>query len=380
LFAKEATGSIGVVTIQNCIAFRNGYTEDGRGYGDCDGNGFKLGGSGVGSAHVVKNCLAFENLHCGFTDNNNPKLESLTDCTAFNNDVGGDGKPNFSLYRCTDDGCDFSVIISYLNADAVKKNNDKFVGTMQNSVYYNGGKYYNVTDKIDIDNGDKTGTIVSLSDSDFVSVTAPAMGTDFDSVWRESDGTINVNGFMQLISTSAYSDSSTKLSGNYDGLTFAVAGSNGNTTVTPDVTDTTTVTTTVTTSEKPADTTSAGITTTASAVSSSAEEVSTVTDDNGEVVTTTITSGTTTAPIDTTTVSTAVTGDGGLKAGDSNCDGNVRVNDIQLVRKILLHALDAFDSDSTAFKNSDVTGDGTLRVNDIQRVRQYVLHIIDSLE
>ena len=62
LFAKSETGPIGVVTIQNCVAFRNGYTEFGEGYGKCDGNGFKLGGSGVGSAHVVKNCLAFENL------------------------------------------------------------------------------------------------------------------------------------------------------------------------------------------------------------------------------------------------------------------------------------------------------------------------------
>jgi pectate lyase len=206
LFAKSATGPIGVVTIKNCIAFRNGYTEDGRGYGDCDGNGFKLGGSGVGSAHIVENCLAFENLHCGFTDNNNPKLESLTNCTAFNNDVGGDGKPNFSVYRCTDDGCDFSGIISYLNDSAVKKNNDKFVGTMVNSVFYNGGKYYNVTDKVDIANGDKTGDIVTLSDSDFVSVVAPEMGTDFHTLWRDADGSINVNGFMQLADSSSYAE------------------------------------------------------------------------------------------------------------------------------------------------------------------------------
>ncbi|MBE6876911.1 MAG: DUF1565 domain-containing protein, partial [Ruminococcus sp.] len=68
LYAKEATGAIGVVTIRNCAAFRNGYTESGKGYGDCDGNGFKLGGGGVGTRHVVENCLAFENLNCGFTD------------------------------------------------------------------------------------------------------------------------------------------------------------------------------------------------------------------------------------------------------------------------------------------------------------------------
>ena len=55
LYAKSETGPIGVVTIRNCIAFRNGYTEFGEGFGDCDGNGFKLGGGGIGTAHIVEN-------------------------------------------------------------------------------------------------------------------------------------------------------------------------------------------------------------------------------------------------------------------------------------------------------------------------------------
>jgi len=213
LYAKTETGPIGVVTIQNCIAFRNGYTEDGRGYGDCDGNGFKLGGAGVGTAHVVKNCLAFENLNCGFTDNNNPKLESITNCTAYNNGVGGNGKSNFMVYRCTDDGCDFSNIVSYYNSStlssalapnaSLKIGNDKLVGTIKNSVYYN-GDYYNVSDKTDISSGSKVGTKVTLSDSDFVSIKAPAMKTDFHTVWRNSDGSINTNGFMQLSTSSTY--------------------------------------------------------------------------------------------------------------------------------------------------------------------------------
>ena len=53
LFAKAATGPIGIVTIQNCVAFRNGFTEFGEGYGNCDGNGFKLGGSW----HWLCSCL-----------------------------------------------------------------------------------------------------------------------------------------------------------------------------------------------------------------------------------------------------------------------------------------------------------------------------------
>lgn len=208
LFAKTETGPIGVVTIKNSAAFRNGFTEFGEGYGDCDGNGFKLGGSGVGSAHVVENCLAFENLNCGFTDNNNPKLGSLTNCTAYNNGVGGNGKPNFSLYRCTDDGCDFKNIISYnntskvssLGAAGIKISNDKFVGTMENSVYYN-SKYYNVKSKINITNGAKLGDIVTPADSEFITLSVPAMGTDFHTAWRNADGSIKTGGFAETAGT-----------------------------------------------------------------------------------------------------------------------------------------------------------------------------------
>jgi len=231
LFAKTETGPIGVVTLRNCVAFRNGFTEYGEGFGNCDGNGFKLGGSGVGSAHIVENCLAFENLNCGFTDNNNPKLESLTNCTAYNNGVGGNGKPNFSLYRCTDDGCDFKNVITYINNDrakasfasdgadkiTIKNANDKFVGTIENSIYYN-SKYYFVSNKIDIENGAKKGDIITPTDEMFVSLdvapykivgsvgvdVAPESSFDFHTKWRNPDGSVNTHGFAQVKDSSTY--------------------------------------------------------------------------------------------------------------------------------------------------------------------------------
>lgn len=198
LYAKDATGPIGVVTIQNCIAFRNGWTEDGRGGGDCDGNGFKLGGAGVGTAHVVKNCIAFENLHHGFTDNNNPLFGSLTNCTAFANSKGG-GKANFQMDRCTDGA--FASLLSYVSYGNCAS--DKFVGTISNSVYSNSGKYYQVDAQTAISKN-KVGTaFAGPQDSDFISVTAPAEGTDFHTVWRNPDGSINTNGFLMLASDSA---------------------------------------------------------------------------------------------------------------------------------------------------------------------------------
>jgi len=85
LYAKSATGPIGVVTIKNCIAFRNGETSKGVFTPNSDGNGFKLGGAGVGTPHVVTNCIAFENRNHGFTDNNNPTGLQISNCTSFNN-------------------------------------------------------------------------------------------------------------------------------------------------------------------------------------------------------------------------------------------------------------------------------------------------------
>lgn len=370
LYAKEETGPIGVVTIQNCIAFRNGYTEFGEGYGDCDGNGFKLGGAGVGSAHIVKNCLAFENLNCGFTDNNNPKLESLTNCTAYNNGVGSNGKPNISCYRCTDDGCDFSNIISYysesnltsnLGASGIKIANDKFVGTIQDAIYYNSG-YYQVTDKIAIDNGDKLGTKDDwISDDDFVSVTAPEMGTDFDTVWRNADGTINANGFMQVKESSAL---------------YSILGASFESVTTPDppivtttseVTETTTTTTTETTVTETATETStnAPATTTQSEVTETSV-VSETTTVGGEETTTEAPAETSTQPVTPSTVF----------YGDTNCDGRVDITDAVLLNRALAGVVIFNDSQRL---NADCMYDGYLNVEDASILLRFLVNQISSI-
>lgn len=207
LYAKEATGPIGVVTIRNSIAFRNGFTEFGEGYGDCDGNGFKLGGAGVGTAHIVENCLAFENLNSGFTDNNNPKLGSLKNCTAYNNGVGGNGKANYMVYRCSsstklDNLMSFNDTskVSDTGAAGIKISNDKFVGIMNNSVYYN-GKYYFAKSNVSMTNGAKLGDEVTVQASDFISLSVPKMGTDFHTAWRASDGSIKTGNFAETVGT-----------------------------------------------------------------------------------------------------------------------------------------------------------------------------------
>ena len=206
LYAKPETGAIGVVTIQNCTAFRNGFTEDGRGYGNCDGNGFKLGGGGVGTRHVVTNCFAFENLNCGFTDNNNPEFGVMTNCTAYNNGIGGNKKANYFVYRCNSTAA-LTGLVTYYNTSKVSKTKasgivmtaDKFKGTVKNTLYYNGGYYYG---SFTADgSAAKSGNSVSPGDSEFTNLIVAAMGTDFHAKCRNADGSPNFGGFAETSGT-----------------------------------------------------------------------------------------------------------------------------------------------------------------------------------
>ncbi|MCQ2613923.1 MAG: right-handed parallel beta-helix repeat-containing protein [Treponemataceae bacterium] len=90
MFSKAESGKIGVVLVEDCIAFRNGSLPDGSGNGD--GNGFKLGGDGIGIAHVIRNCISFDNGTTGITSNSNPDVV-LENCTSF-----GNGLRNIALY------------------------------------------------------------------------------------------------------------------------------------------------------------------------------------------------------------------------------------------------------------------------------------------
>lgn len=202
LFAKKATGPIGVVTIRNCIAMRNGKTEDGTTRRSCDGNGFKLGGSGVGTPHVVTNCIAIENLHNGFTDNNNPSALKITNCTAFNNNVAGN-KNNFSLYRCKD------AVVSNCISYTENGSSDKFVNlTGDHMVFFNSKKWYKVTEMQAVDTGSsqKRGEVINSkpSASDFINASIPSVGTDFDKLWRNEDGTLNTKGSAIVSDSSQY--------------------------------------------------------------------------------------------------------------------------------------------------------------------------------
>ena len=363
LYAKTETGPIGVVTIQNCAAFRNGYTEFGEGYGNCDGNGFKLGGGGVGTAHVVKNCLAFENLNCGFTDNNNPKLGSLTNCTAYNNNLGGNKKYNIACYRCTDPGADFSNVISYFSKGNLTSNlgvsgvvvaNDKFWGTIQNSIYYNGA-YYQVGEKTAIDNKNNTkvGTKgAAISDDDFEAVTVPQMGTDFDTAWRNSDGSINTHGFMQVKESSAL---------------YSILGAKFQQIDTPPVV-------TTATTKATEETTTAAVTSETTKESASETTASAATSDSTASKTT---EKTTAAPEETTTAPvTTVSVDPSALYGDVNLDGDVDLADAVLLNKAISGAVELGAKQRI---NAECYADGVVTVDDSMTLLQFLVHLRNSL-
>ena len=81
------------VVIDHCWAYKGGYTESGTLIGN--GNGFKLGGGGTSGgaafsqsvgAHVVRNCVAFDNGHKGFDQNNAYEGMYVLNCTGWGNE------------------------------------------------------------------------------------------------------------------------------------------------------------------------------------------------------------------------------------------------------------------------------------------------------
>ena len=198
------------ITLRNCIAFNNGFLTDGTIEPSGDRNGFKLGGLGYSTANVVENCIAFGNGACGFTDNNNPGLAVLKNCTGYKNAQTDTKKHNFSVYRATENLTMTNCLSYVLNADT-NGGMDRFQGTsgsttynanatVINSVIGSANKYYKVANGKITNNTDAqtVGTEVTISDSDFESMTLPY--TDLSKVheqMRNADGSIKLNGFLQ---------------------------------------------------------------------------------------------------------------------------------------------------------------------------------------
>ena len=159
-------------------------------------NGFKLGGSGIGTPHKVMNSLSFDNGATGFTDNNNPTGLTIMNVTAWGNGKYAK-KGNFLCYRTSSD----ATFMGLVSAGAI--DSDKFTGKMTNSIYYNSGKYFCLTGSAftSLVSGDKKGTVVTdpakTAGMFKNTVNKIDMSKDIDAQLRNADGTLNMNSLYE---------------------------------------------------------------------------------------------------------------------------------------------------------------------------------------
>lgn len=188
LFAKVQSGSIGVVTIQNCVAFKNGYIldENGREINAGNGNGFKMGGDSMPGAHVLKNSVAFANKAKGIDSNSCPDIKVYSS-TTFDNE-----SYNVAFYTNTAVNTAFAAdgILSYKVSNKVAEQ-FKLLGT-QNAADVKGVTNYYFDGSKTVNNNGKEATASWFKSLD----TASALKDG--GITRNADGTINMNGFLEL--------------------------------------------------------------------------------------------------------------------------------------------------------------------------------------
>jgi hypothetical protein len=122
LYTKTDTGPIGVVTIEDSIAYENGTLSNGGQAGAGDRNGYKLGGEDIGVNHVVRRSIAYENGKHGFTYNSNPGSMTISNNLSIDN-----AQRNFSFDAGT------SVFRNNTSCRSGSGTNDRIVGNSDSS-------------------------------------------------------------------------------------------------------------------------------------------------------------------------------------------------------------------------------------------------------
>ena len=209
------------VVIDHCWAYHAGYTKSGMAVGN--GNGFKLGGGGSAGgaafdqstgAHVVTNCVAFENLHKGFDQNNAYEGMYILNCTAWGNEFNYRFPTMFKygmvdIHNCIGWG-------ATAQKSGVHIGNHEFLSPDKEG-YQDPTPYttYNSWIEIDgcnpikegykegktqIETQDHSGEFLSLSVADFMAE-------------READGSLPNNNFARLKPNSIFKDMGTPIIG-----------------------------------------------------------------------------------------------------------------------------------------------------------------------
>ena len=205
------------VVIDHCWSWHAGYTKSGEAIGN--GNGFKLGGGGSAGgaafdqstgAHVVTNCVAFENLHKGFDQNNAYEGMYVINCTAWGNEFNYRFPTLFKYGGMTIRNC-----IGWGGTGNKGMGNHEFLsedkeGSQVPDTDYNswttldGCNPYKEGQKVD--NGSKPTT--KDYSSEFLSLSVADFKAD-----RDTDGSLPDNNFARLKPGSIFKDKGTPIIG-----------------------------------------------------------------------------------------------------------------------------------------------------------------------
>jgi hypothetical protein len=242
LYAKADSGPIGPVMLQNCVSFNNGITSYGVGTANSDGNGFKLGGEGIAVAHKVINCVAFNNLATGFTDNSNPGTIDIENCTSFNNGTRDFDANNFDMCRDASTSVNYyknllsfcyGTVTSPIDGTVRTANSkDQFRGTASYCAFYYGMSIlkFGEIQACNYTDSSLNGTLEDPGDLPFVSIVSPQVQAskgidsgshpDLHKTLRNTDGSIKLGDFLKLKDGSKF----TTMGANGDGLGAFLSG------------------------------------------------------------------------------------------------------------------------------------------------------------
>ncbi len=186
LYAKVETGSIGAVTIRNCVAYANGLRE-GDIPGEGNGNGFKMGGESLSGKHILENSIAFGNKAKGIDSNSCPDI-IVKNSVSYNN-----GSYNVALY--TNNAADTAFlatgIVSFRDASSMFPNaaetadNFKVKGSQRESDYLGETNYY-------------WGGKASANDVGAAITAESFESLTFQGIARKADGSLDLKGFLEV--------------------------------------------------------------------------------------------------------------------------------------------------------------------------------------
>ena len=203
---SESLLTIGVVELRNCIAYKNGIDINDKYFSKSPGNGFLVGGKGNATNHKMINCLSAFNRGHGFNDGSNNGNILFESCTSYMNSGYSSGdKSNFNSQS--------RGLHTYLNCLSYSGGltmSDKYYGSASYSYMFNSSKYYYISTSIDVNSSTSSmrGTEVATYNANEIFISTEI---DLSLAYRNEDGTIRTNGFLEVKDDFAYYGNGKKL-------------------------------------------------------------------------------------------------------------------------------------------------------------------------